>query len=811
MYTPRGDNSSRNGGLRARSASDGALLSTPGTPVTPGNLSASASGGGSAMSGGVYASPKLTQQKSFSYLRRNLSASSSPPPSRHISTTAPTASSSLPPKMTQGGVGTWLSAGKDNSTHARRPALSRNSSNEYDNSDYDNNSEHEDIGIQLAPHFSQASPATMSEYAMTAKDVDDEFERKQREDQDVTLTVSLGSAPESEDSASQEQQPQHVRWSNAPRKRRGSSDAWTDEDGEWNELGMTADNNTPQHSNHANVNRPTPLGWRGRMMSWDGTPTRGRGVSWDGMTDVDGFDTSSHDENSFRGSFRDEEMEMEKSKEDSVHRGTVSQNSEDDRRNSSRYSKRDPDKGRWRRPIIFGMEMPFKLPVKPSWNRLSSTIVRHAPCFWCCANPLETSATDRAILYRLNILCAVFAMSQVGVGLFLMFVLIAGPSGGNEQDETNRLAPNLWNLNGSIFFLGVVGFILLVTVLCTMRVIREVNLVGAVRYMWALIWILPMEIFFVISLFDYHRVTDVWVKHWWATPSMAWFRELFCQRGTANTLCAAPTLGGKDYDSTDEWCLSIYNSTACQTLRDSAQLEMRTSTYIFFTINAICGLFLIVLLLLTLNVLGGVISTPIVQRSKESNVPAWLTLPTVGCLCGGAILLFSPSSVLNNETGTDIFWIGVTYLVSACTFFLAAVLGWTISVFPVLNSRAKKQKQIVVYMFIATMVCTVFSVAAIFVASLIYSINLVDVPLTDRLRGDIACYIDSAQSCTQCNNLDGLQECPEWSDDDVIKVIQTQLKQSATLAAIFLLYAFSSLRFGFVLRSHISRYQIDYV
>jgi hypothetical protein len=94
---------------------------------------------------------------------------------------------------------------------------------------------------------------------------------------------------------------------------------------------------------------------------------------------------------------------------------------------------------------------------------------------------------------------------------------------------------------------------------------------------------------------DYHRVTDVWVKHWWATPSMAWFRELFCQGGTANTLCAAPTLGGKYYDSTDEWCLSLYNSTDCQTLRDSAQLEMRTSTYIFFTINAIAGLFLIVL------------------------------------------------------------------------------------------------------------------------------------------------------------------------------------------------------------------------
>jgi hypothetical protein len=374
--------------------------------------------------------------------------------------------------MTQGGLGAWLSGGKDNS----------------------NNSEHEDIGVQLAPRFSQASAAMMAEYAMTAKDVDDEFERKQREGQSVTLSVSLDSAPESEDGTSQEQQQQHVRWSNPPPKRRGSSGAWTDEDGEWNEFGMTPDNITPQHSN-----RPNSLGWRGRMMSWEGTSARGRGISWDVMmTDVDGFDASSHDENSFRDSFRDE---AERPKEANGHRRTASQNSEDDRRNNSRYTKRDPDKGRWRRPIICGVEMPFKLPVKPSWNRLSSMIVRHAPCFWCCTNPLETSATDRAILYRLNILCAVFALAQVGVSFFLIIILMAGPSGGNEQDETNRLTPNLWNLNGSIFFLGCVGFILLVTVLLTMRVIREVNLVGAVRYMWALIWILPMEIFFVISLF----------------------------------------------------------------------------------------------------------------------------------------------------------------------------------------------------------------------------------------------------------------------------------------------------------------------
>jgi len=51
----------------------------------------------------------------------------------------------------------------------------------------------------------------------------------------------------------------------------------------------------------------------------------------------------------------------------------------------------------------------------------------------------------------------------------------------------------------------------------------------------------------------------------------------------------------------------------------------------------------------------------------------------------------------------------------------------------------------------------------------------------------------------------------EWQTGDVVRIIQTQLKQSASLAAIFFLYAFSALRFGFSLRASVSKYEIDYV
>lgn len=214
-------------------------------------------------------------------------------------------------------------------------------------------------------------------------------------------------------------------------------------------------------------------------------------------------------------------------------------------------------------------------------------------------------------------------------------------------------------------------------------------------------------------------------------------------------------------------------------------------------------------LLLVVNTLESIISKPLVQKSRESNVPAWLSLPIVGCLTLGGIFAFSEESVLATNVGSGAGWIGPVYLVTAGLFFCAAMVGWSIKAVSILSIQHKRQKVIAVNLFIVLMAATLILLLTTFAASIALSVRLVDVPIDDDARGSLACFLDAAGSCTGCE----LEEnrCPEWSVVDVTRVLQTQAKGSAALAAIFLMHSFSALRFGFGLRRHIKMYQIDYV
>lgn len=300
----------------------------------------------------------------------------------------------------------------------------------------------------------------------------------------------------------------------------------------------------------------------------------------------------------------------------------------------------------------------------------------------------------------------------------------------------------------------------------------------------------------------------MWVVHWWATEEFTWFRGQFCSEGTANGKCNGPDI------NIDNWCINHYNATDCGDIKDSAHMYMMATSYIFFTINAVWALVLTILLYLAHRLLENILTTPIIRESTSKNLPIWLILPIAGCIYTGATLMLSPTSIFFN-VGIELEWIAVTYLVSAGTFLITAVLGWGIANVPVMSAAHKRRQLFAVLMFICTVVLTIISVSAIFCASLIYSSTLLDLDLTSEEVSQIACIIDTVNSCSGCNEDNNatlsIPVCPEWSEDDVVRVICTQLKQSAIMAAIFFIYALSALKFGFILRNHIKAYQIDYV
>lgn len=253
-----------------------------------------------------------------------------------------------------------------------------------------------------------------------------------------------------------------------------------------------------------------------------------------------------------------------------------------------------------RRVFFLGFKLPLWCTQSPSWTRVAYCIVTKSPCFWGCGIRTQIAPTDRAILARLNLLVAFFALFQVGSTLFLA-ILFYSPAiadrslptqTDSEQTSSSGLGElvNIWNLNSTIFVLGLIAFGILVAYFLTVRTIRNVNLIGAIRYLWVLLWVIPFEIYFIIALFDYFRVTKTWIRQAWRSPTLAWFRERYCAFGTARTLCTVPIS-----DNETQWCLENYQAVTCTAIRDSAQLDMRRMMFPYYYLNAAWGLFLIIL------------------------------------------------------------------------------------------------------------------------------------------------------------------------------------------------------------------------
>jgi len=502
------------------------------------------------------------------------------------------------------------------------------------------------------------------------------------------------------------------------------------------------------------------------------------------------------------------------------------------------------------------------------WSRaMSSFIVRHAPCFWCslCSPPLDVNATDRAILFRLNTLIMFLSSCQIfsGSAVFVIFFLfnqfkqdsdeinkcinntisyedtdfnstsdrflkvvranterVGDLSLTNDEDNYSIVVPTIWNLIWIIFLLGIIGLVIFIFSFFAIKTIKEVILAGAMRFYWLLIWMVPFEFFFLVSLFGWQSFSQMIGVHFWSKKEFSMIRYFLCQKeycedflngiSTAETKCKIPVFvfnNATDYEQlVNNWCLDKFNSSNCYDIHNNAQGAFFKLANIFFGVNFGIGIFLLILIVLTILSLKEVISTPILQRSQLANIPAWLSVPIVGSVFM-YLLLKGKHTVIADVQYSE--WIALLYLVSAGTFFIATLLSCH-NATSVMNRADKKRKQISVILFILAMMLSIIVLVAIFVTSLVMLWSYTSKAISNEEWYELACNLDTdLKNCETCSETE--HECPQWKESEVLGILRTTLKQSTISAFIFLMYAFHGVGYGFVLREHIATYQIDYV
>lgn len=75
-----------------------------------------------------------------------------------------------------------------------------------------------------------------------------------------------------------------------------------------------------------------------------------------------------------------------------------------------------------------------------------------------------------------------------------------------------------------------------------------------------------------------------------------------------------------------------------------------------------------------MKTLESIITSPLVEKSRESSIPSWLMLPMAGCLVCGILFTYSPSSILNlqYQSVRNLQWVAPIFMIAGGTFSLTS-------------------------------------------------------------------------------------------------------------------------------------------
>jgi hypothetical protein len=176
--------------------------------------------------------------------------------------------------------------------------------------------------------------------------------------------------------------------------------------------------------------------------------------------------------------------------------------------------------------------------------------------------------------------------------------------------------------------LSLVGIGLLIICCVGLRGAYNINIELLLGFFWGVMVFLAPLIIGVITCFDLYQYVGIFYRHFWDQPSFKGVRRLFCESGTAGTLCAAPN---HDVVYVTSWCLRNYNSTDCYSVRQTA-IERAISVSSEFTlVPAVVGIFILGATVLTIYLCFRILTRAVITESMNDIINYLLILPIAGC------------------------------------------------------------------------------------------------------------------------------------------------------------------------------------
>jgi hypothetical protein len=207
-----------------------------------------------------------------------------------------------------------------------------------------------------------------------------------------------------------------------------------------------------------------------------------------------------------------------------------------------------------------------------------------------------------------------------------------------------------------------------------MRGAHLVSLELLLTYFWAIIILIAPLLLGLFAVFNFSFYSRIWYKHQWSSANFDNLRLLFCSpSSTANNKCIAPLYdelaAEGSFNSTNSWCISLYNATDCTLIRDQAVDRAVNWGTILILTNTIIGISSLILMVFAIYICVEILTAPVITQSMLEISNYVLTIPIAACI-GQTIGFWYISSLQIRYT-----WLPRLYLATAVSQIVVLPLG----------------------------------------------------------------------------------------------------------------------------------------